>query len=208
MEAHARKGANPRHIWRSLQDRDDVYDARRQRRRHASVIANLVEPPESFVPKGPDAHARSCVACYATGSKAVDREGRFTHHEVGPLIPEPRASASNTNDRRRRRSPARHALRIDVERIDRMARGHEQAIAIMPAETDVGAALGRAARRGAPRWTHKLYQSLLARACRPQRQADSFKALPVSSIITQEWPGSPSGTGTPRRTRNFARCPP
>jgi len=33
-------------------------------------------------------------------------------------------------------------LGIDVQRIDRLARGHEQAIALEATETDVGAALG------------------------------------------------------------------
>src|SRR5262245_8831508 len=38
-------------------------------------------------------------------------------------------------------SPAGDALGIDVERIDRVARGHEQAVAVAAAEADVGAAL-------------------------------------------------------------------
>src|SRR6185369_8483843 len=40
-------------------------------------------------------------------------------------------------------SPALHALRVDVERIDRVARRHEQAVALDAAEADVGAALGQ-----------------------------------------------------------------
>src|SRR5712691_3042650 len=38
-------------------------------------------------------------------------------------------------------SPPGHALRVDVERIERVARRHEQAVAVAPAETQVGAAL-------------------------------------------------------------------
>src|SRR5262249_61456638 len=41
-----------------------------------------------------------------------------------------------------RRSPARCALRADVERVKRLARRHEQTVALEPAEADVGAALG------------------------------------------------------------------
>src|SRR5499427_8377292 len=37
-------------------------------------------------------------------------------------------------------SAAGHALRVDVKRVERMARGHEQPVAIAPAEADVGAA--------------------------------------------------------------------
>src|SRR6267378_4491584 len=40
-------------------------------------------------------------------------------------------------------SAAGHALRVHVERIDRGARGHEEAIAVGAAEADVGAALGQ-----------------------------------------------------------------
>src|SRR5215212_4451698 len=38
-------------------------------------------------------------------------------------------------------SATRRALRVDVERIDRLARRHEQAVAATAAEADVGAAL-------------------------------------------------------------------
>src|SRR5688500_19375416 len=38
-------------------------------------------------------------------------------------------------------SATRRALRVDVERIDRLARRHEQAVAATPAEGQVGAAL-------------------------------------------------------------------
>src|SRR4029453_17962205 len=38
-------------------------------------------------------------------------------------------------------SAARRALRVDVERIQRLARRHEQAVAFEPAEADVGGAL-------------------------------------------------------------------
>src|SRR5438445_8888857 len=41
------------------------------------------------------------------------------------------------------RSPSRRALRIDVERIERVARGHEQPVALDTAEADIGAALGQ-----------------------------------------------------------------
>src|SRR5262245_41031853 len=45
------------------------------------------------------------------------------------------------SDRATRYSPARRALRVDIERIDRMARGHEQPVALDAAEADVGRAL-------------------------------------------------------------------
>src|SRR5258708_12103150 len=41
------------------------------------------------------------------------------------------------------RSPSRRALRIDVERIERMARGHEQPVALDTAEAEIGPALGQ-----------------------------------------------------------------
>src|ERR1700760_3338903 len=37
--------------------------------------------------------------------------------------------------------PARHALRIHIQRVERMRRGHEQAVALAAAEAQVGAAL-------------------------------------------------------------------
>src|SRR5690242_12126527 len=40
-------------------------------------------------------------------------------------------------------SPAGHALRVDVQRVERVARRHKQAIAMAPAEAEVGAALGQ-----------------------------------------------------------------
>src|SRR6478752_8336423 len=40
-------------------------------------------------------------------------------------------------------SPASYALRVHVERIDRVARRHEQPVAIAAAEADVGGALGQ-----------------------------------------------------------------
>ena len=43
---------------------------------------------------------------------------------------------------RRNLSPQR-ALRIHIQRVDRLARGHEQAVALEAAETEVGAALGQ-----------------------------------------------------------------
>src|SRR6185295_10375628 len=39
--------------------------------------------------------------------------------------------------------PARRALRVDVQRIERLARRHEQAVALHAPEADVGAALGQ-----------------------------------------------------------------
>src|ERR1700723_606633 len=35
------------------------------------------------------------------------------------------------------------ALRVHIERVDRLARGHEQAIALQAAEADIGAAFGQ-----------------------------------------------------------------
>ena len=40
-------------------------------------------------------------------------------------------------------SPAGRALRVHVERIDRVARRHEQAVALGPTEADIGRALGQ-----------------------------------------------------------------
>jgi hypothetical protein len=40
-------------------------------------------------------------------------------------------------------SPASYALRVHVERIDRVARRHEQPVAVAAAEADVGGALGQ-----------------------------------------------------------------
>src|SRR6266436_2850106 len=45
--------------------------------------------------------------------------------------------------RHRAFSAAGRTLRFDVERIDRLARRHEEAVALDPAEADVGAALGQ-----------------------------------------------------------------
>src|SRR6516165_11961548 len=41
------------------------------------------------------------------------------------------------------RSPSRRALRIDVERIERVARGHEQPVALDAAEAEIGGPLGQ-----------------------------------------------------------------
>src|SRR5262249_48252521 len=41
------------------------------------------------------------------------------------------------------RSPSRRALRVHVERIERMARRHEQPVALDAAEADIGGALGQ-----------------------------------------------------------------
>src|SRR5438094_356144 len=40
-------------------------------------------------------------------------------------------------------SAPRHALRLDIEGVDRLAGGHEEAVALPAAETDIGAALGQ-----------------------------------------------------------------
>src|SRR4030095_7924125 len=40
-------------------------------------------------------------------------------------------------------STARDPDRLDIERIDRLAGGHEQPVALAPAEAEVGAALGQ-----------------------------------------------------------------
>src|SRR5436190_9285159 len=39
--------------------------------------------------------------------------------------------------------PAEHSLRLDIEGVDRLAGGHEEAVALLAAETDVGATLGQ-----------------------------------------------------------------
>src|ERR1700682_5846475 len=63
-------------------------------------------------------------------------------------MPKPAASAAAPAVPRKSRRDvdmlATHrALRVDVERIDRMARRHEQAVALDAAETQVGGALGQ-----------------------------------------------------------------
>src|SRR5437667_5416266 len=40
-------------------------------------------------------------------------------------------------------SAPRHALRLDIEGVDRLAGGHEEAVALPAAETHIGAALGQ-----------------------------------------------------------------
>jgi hypothetical protein len=40
-------------------------------------------------------------------------------------------------------SAARYPLGLDIEGVDRLARGHEQAVALRAAETHIGAALGQ-----------------------------------------------------------------
>src|SRR5882762_9964470 len=53
------------------------------------------------------------------------------------------ASRRSTRSSADLRSAARRALRVHVERIDRGARGHEEAIAVDAAKAHVGAALGQ-----------------------------------------------------------------
>src|SRR5688572_2914219 len=60
-----------------------------------------------------------------------------------PLLEDERTSVGLPLNDYMAESPALHALRVDVERIDRVARRHEQAVAQRAAEADVGAALGQ-----------------------------------------------------------------
>src|SRR5687768_7091989 len=61
-----------------------------------------------------------------------------------PHIPPPAQEITCRGPRTRaRRLAARRALRVDVQRIERRARGHEQAVAVRAAEAEVGAALGQ-----------------------------------------------------------------
>src|SRR5882762_3178969 len=62
---------------------------------------------------------------------------RRAAHETG------RARRASSR-RRRRRLRRRGALRGDVERVERLAPAHEQAVALGTAEADVGADLGEA----------------------------------------------------------------
>src|SRR6516164_6364654 len=55
--------------------------------------------------------------------------------DIAALIRATRASQA--------RSPPNRALRVDVKRIKRVARRHEQAVALEAAEADIGAALGQ-----------------------------------------------------------------
>src|SRR5260370_26226640 len=68
-------------------------------------------------------------------------------HGEGPALDRRAAGADQGADTgvapTRGRSPARRALRVDVERIDRMARGHEQPVALDAAEADIGRAFGQ-----------------------------------------------------------------
>ena len=49
----------------------------------------------------------------------------------------------NWRESARARLSARRALRVHIQRVDRLARGHEQAVALQAAEAEVGAALGQ-----------------------------------------------------------------
>ena len=68
---------------------------------------------------------------------------------------------------------AGHALRVDIERIERLARGHEQAVALQAAEADIGAAFGQrdAADHGAVGGEHQHAVEFGARPC-PSRTTD------------------------------------
>src|SRR5258706_14668962 len=59
-------------------------------------------------------------------------------HSGGPSAPNATPTASTLA---RTSLTTRHALRVDVERVHRGARRHEQAVAVEAAEADVGAAL-------------------------------------------------------------------
>src|SRR5207302_5988470 len=67
-----------------------------------------------------------------------------------------------------KKSPALHALRIHVERIDRVARRHEQAVALWPTETKIGRTLGqRDEADRLPGWIEHLHAVLLRIAHAP-----------------------------------------
>src|SRR5215813_15202392 len=80
-------------------------------------------------------------------------------------------------------SAARHALRLDVEGVDRLARRHEQAIALLAAEAKVGTALGQqnAADQCAVRCEHR--DAILAFAA---RESGPYVALGVAADAVGE----------------------
>ena len=69
------------------------------------------------------------------GGRRLQRRVSFREHHCS-------AGAGNPLRRFRVLSPER-ALRIHIQRVDRLARGHEQAVALQPAEAEIGAALGQ-----------------------------------------------------------------
>src|SRR5260221_13548726 len=86
-------------------------------------------------------------------------------------------------------SSALHALDADVQRIDRVARRHEQAIALDPAEADGGATLGEcdeAHRLGGG--GEDLYARLLGGAHAPA--APQIAAhIDTETLRASPWPG-------------------
>ena len=89
-------------------------------------------------------------------------------------------------------SPAGHALRVHVERIDRVARRHEQSVAVTTAEADIGSALGQRYEADRPtgriehldaveRWAHAPATPQIAvdvKVFNPAGRAIGFIALP------------------------------
>src|SRR5205823_3209412 len=67
-----------------------------------------------------------------------------------------RNSVAHSADQAGEGLSAQHALRLDIEGIDRLARRHEQPVALPAAKTDIGAALGQqdAPDQGAVRCEH------------------------------------------------------
>jgi|SRR5689334_7590399 hypothetical protein len=91
----------------------------------------------------------------------------------------------------RPRSAAGFALRVYVERIDRVAGRHEQAIALQAAETEIGAAFrqGDEADRLAGRIED--FHSILLRSAHPptapELQETGCSAGTLAQILTELW---------------------
>jgi hypothetical protein len=87
----------------------------------------------------------------------------------------------------RPRSAAGFALRVYVERIDRVAGRHEQAIALQAAETEIGAAF----RQGDEADRIEDFHSILLRSAHPptapELQETGCSAGTLAQILTELW---------------------
>ena len=109
--------------------------AGREIARHLRELGAASRGPAPFTKADRSRFSRS--RCRGRGRAPCSTASLVPRCRSNPLVRanDPLASA---------RSPADGALGFDIERIDRLARRHEQAVALRAAETDVGAALGQA----------------------------------------------------------------
>jgi hypothetical protein len=120
----ARNGAEALGALREIKTHVIVSDLRRPRSRcRLSTHGNIA--------------ARRCAGAFDCSCRSQSIRRRSP-------TPSPawRAARHHEGQRDAASSPTRHALRVHVERVERLARGHEDAIALEPAEAEVGAALG------------------------------------------------------------------